>query len=118
VTSLRETEEEVGIGRDLIHVVGRIPSLLTITGYWIQPFVGILKCSIEEAPFTLDPAETAGAYWISLQTLLHPDTYQRELFAVGSVRYPIDVFQVDQHRIWGATGAMTKNLLDRLNSIR
>lgn len=118
ITALRETEEEVGISRDLVHVVGRIPSLLTITGYWIQPYVGLLKCSIEEAPLILEPEETAGAYWFSLQELFHPDTYRREMFAVGPIRYPIDVFQIQDHRIWGATGAMTKNLLDRLTSIR
>jgi hypothetical protein len=38
-----------------------------------------------------------------------------EFMRYGDVNYPIDVFQVDQYRIWGATGSMTKNLVDRYN---
>ena len=42
---------------------------------------------------------------------------RRELLRVGAVDYPIHVFQVGEHRIWGATGAMIKNLLDRLAAL-
>jgi hypothetical protein len=34
------------------------------------------------------------------------------------VKYPVHAYQVGPHRIWGATGAMLKNLLDRLAAAR
>jgi 8-oxo-dGTP pyrophosphatase MutT (NUDIX family) len=117
VTALRETEEEVGISRSLVRVLGQMPTLITVTGYLIQPVVGVLKPYLNEISLILDADEIAEAIWIPLETLLHPDTYRRETIAVGDVRYPIDVFQVNHHRIWGATGSMTKNLLDRLLSL-
>jgi hypothetical protein len=30
---------------------------------------------------------------------------------------PMDVYQVDEHRIWGATGAMLRNFISRLEKI-
>jgi 8-oxo-dGTP pyrophosphatase MutT (NUDIX family) len=115
ITALRETEEEVGISRDKVKLMGRLPPLFTGTGYLIQPFVGVLNGLLEETSLVLDTQETAEAIWAPLQSLLTPGTYQAQTFRVGNVDYPIDVYQYLQHRIWGATGSMTKNLLDRLD---
>ena len=115
LTALRETEEEVGISRDHVKLYGRLPALFTPTGYLIQPFVGVLNRPLEEVSLTLDPQETAEAIWVPLDVLLCPGVYQAQTFQVGSGNYPIDVYQYQHHRIWGATGSMTKNLLDRLS---
>ncbi|MEO5970561.1 MAG: CoA pyrophosphatase [Bdellovibrionia bacterium] len=117
ITALRETEEEVGISRDKVTLFGQLPPLFTVTGYLIQPFVGILNQSISEVSLTLDPHETAEAIWTPLVSLLDPGAYQAQTYKVGNVHYPIDVYQYQHHRIWGATGSMTKNLLDRLHKV-
>ena len=117
ITALRETEEEVGISRDNVTLFGRLPPLFTATGYLIQPFVGILNRSIREVSLILDPQETAEAIWVPLDALLSSGTYQAQTFQVGDKHYPIDVYQYQHYRIWGATGSMTKNLLDRLNQV-
>ena len=114
ITALRETEEEVGIPRTEIRVIGELPPLLTATRFVIRPIVGILIQAVEMVELRLSPAETAEAMWIPLEILFNPNTYRSELFDVGTRQYPIDVFQVDHYRIWGATGTMTKNLLDRI----
>ncbi len=115
ITALRETEEEVGISRKSVILAGRLPPLFTATGYLIQPFVGILNRSIEEIPLVLDTKETAEAIWAPLESLSSPGIYQAQMYRVGDFDFPIDVYQYQHHRIWGATGSMTKNLLDRLN---
>lgn len=116
--ALRETYEEVGLSGHEIKVVGRLPDLTTGTGYIITPFLAEMTASIEEAKLVLDPQETAEALWIPWSHLTRPGIYRRELYAVGNVTYPIHVFEVDNHRIWGATGALIKNIWDRLGSIR
>lgn len=113
-TALRETEEEVGIARGSVKIIGGLPPLVTVSDYWVQPWVGMLSEPIETVPLTLDPRETADSVWVPLEVLLHPDTYRREQLSVGEATYPIEVFQVEKYRIWGATGVMTKNLLDRI----
>ena len=117
LTALRETEEEVGISRDRVAIIGTLPSLLTVTGYLIRPVVGLLTEFVEQADLQLNPEETAEAMWIPLQVLLSPSTYRNESISAGNQTYAIDVFQVDHHRIWGATGSMTKNLLDRIRRV-
>lgn len=112
--ALRETEEEVGIAREDIRVVGTLPALYTPTGFEIDPVVGILMRPISEVALKISSAEIAEALWVEISQLLAPETYRTELIEAGPVRYQNHVFQVSQHRIWGATGAMIRNLLDRL----
>lgn len=112
--AIRETEEEVGIPGSEITVLGQLPGLWTVTGFWVTPFVGVLHRAAEEVPLKLNPTETAAAAWIQLAELRASETYRREFKKFGEVNYPIHVFQVGGFRIWGATGSMIRNLLDRL----
>ena len=112
-TALRETEEEVGIARDQINVLGKLPELSTMTGYVITPFVGFLHAPHSEISWKLSDGEIAEAFWIPLSRLRAPDAYCREPI-VGKFM-ETDVFNIDHFRIWGATAAILKNLLDRLD---
>ncbi len=116
--ALRETEEEVGIDRRLIRVVGQLPELSTVTGFVITPVIGLLEKPIEEVSMSLSADEIAEAFWAPLSVLRTEGIYRRENMQVpgSDLVYPIDVFMIDHHRIWGATGSMLKNLMDRLGS--
>ena len=116
-TALRETEEEVGIPASAVEVIGTLPPLGTITGYQVTPVVGLLKPAIEEMALRLSDDEIAHALWVPMRTLMEPGVYRAESKRVGGVDYPIHVYQVQEHRVWGATGSMIKNLLDRLQSL-
>ncbi len=115
--ALRETEEEVGIGVSRIRTIGLLPELSTVTGFQITPVVGVIEDAIERVRLTPSSHEIARAFWIPWAVLSAPETYRREMLRVGPVQYPTHVYQVDQYRIWGATGAMIKNLLDRLDAL-
>ena len=41
-TALRETEEEIGLDRRHIEIVGRLPRYHTVTGFAISPVVGVV----------------------------------------------------------------------------
>lgn len=114
LTALRETEEEVGILHDEVQVIGELPSLPTVSGFLIQPVVGMLKGPIEQVRFKLSRDEIAEAFWVPWPLLTDPTTYRLEIQPIQGQRFPIHVYQVKHYRIWGATGAITKNLLDRL----
>ena len=45
-TALRETEEEVGLTRDFIEVIGTVDQYRTGTGYEITPIVGMVHAGI------------------------------------------------------------------------
>jgi len=116
-TAVRETEEEVGVNREQVKILGSLPTLVTTTGFAIQPIVGVYKGFMEEISLKLDLSEIAETVWAPLRKLMHPDTYRCEKFSSAGIEYPIDVFQIGPYRIWGATGSITKNLLDRLETL-
>jgi len=117
-TALRETEEEVGIPRALVRIVGALPPLPTLTGFVITPIVAVTERPPAEIPLALSPHEIADAFWISFSILKAPETYRLEHFQAGPMSFPIHVYQVGAHRIWGATAAVLKNLLDRWERLR
>jgi 8-oxo-dGTP pyrophosphatase MutT (NUDIX family) len=116
-TALRETEEEIGISASEVNVLGRLPGLWTPTGFSITPIVGTLKSDIDETVLRKSEPEIAEAFWIPLSVLFEQGTYRKEFIEREGIRYATHVYQVRQYRIWGATGAMIKNLLDRLSAL-
>src|SRR5712671_2441738 len=54
--ALRETEEEVGLTRDHVTVIGRLDTYVTGTGFEITPVAGIVKVPF---PLTPDPFEVS-----------------------------------------------------------
>lgn len=116
-TALRETEEEVGISPRMIEVLGELPYLWTPSGHVITPIVGLLLEPIDEVTLVPSEAEIDLVFWVSLHRLNAPGVYSEEPRMIGAVSYKTDVFQVDEHKIWGATGAMLKNLIQRLERL-
>jgi 8-oxo-dGTP pyrophosphatase MutT (NUDIX family) len=120
-TALRETEEEVGISRRLIKIVGKLPELLTATGFLITPVVGVLQKPIEEVALICSPHEIADAFWVPWSVLDSESIYRQESITYGPASdqvFEVHVFQVGDHRIWGATAAMIRDLLDRLRQLK
>jgi 8-oxo-dGTP pyrophosphatase MutT (NUDIX family) len=117
-TALRETEEEVGIPREKIKIMGRLPEFVTVTDFTVTPIVGVLESPVADTPLRFSPDEIAEALWVPLSTLKSADCYRREWVEYGGARFPIHAYYVGRHRIWGATGSMIQNFLVRLASTR
>lgn len=116
--ALRETHEEVGILPQQVQLLGALPELVTVTGYRVTPFVGAIESlSLEDLVLSPSPSEIAETLWAPLSLLQAEGTYAREWIEYQRRRYPIHVYKVGGQRIWGATGAMTKNLLDRMGQV-
>ncbi len=113
-TALRETFEEVGILPTQVQVVGKLPSLFTLTGFSITPVVGVLSIPKRELELRVNSQEVAEVFWAGVSILLARETYREESFSRGEKAYPIDVFYLGGHRVWGATGSMIRNLVERL----
>lgn len=115
VTALRETHEEVGIAPDHVSVIGELPQIfIPPSRFHVTPVVGVLNPPISECPLQVNSDEIESAQWISLSDLNSKSVYRRELFRTGGRDYPNHIFEIDSYRIWGATGAMIRNLLDRI----
>ena len=111
-TALRETEEEVGLTRDLVDVIGRLDTYVTGTGFEITPIVGVVT-----PPYTLtiDPYEVAEAFEVPLSYVLDRRNHNRqERESAGRMRV-FYVLPYQGRNIWGATAGMLVNLAEVLN---
>ena len=115
-TALREAEEEVGLLRSHVEVIGQLPVYTTVTQYIITPVVALVQ-----PPFvlTLDASEVAEAFEVPLQHLMTPAQHQRHVFSFDGgqrqfLSMPWRAHHPDgsarEHFIWGATAAMLRNL--------
>ncbi len=106
-TALRETEEEVGISRKFVQVIGEVDPYRTGTGFEITPVVGIVTPG-----FTIhaDPREVADVFEVPLSHFL--DTHNHRIDSrvwQGRERHYYAMPYGDRY-IWGATAGMLKNL--------
>lgn len=110
-TALRETEEEVGLPRRHIEVLGQLPVYTTVTAFQVTPVVGLVEPGFTLAP---DPAEVAEAFEVPLAFLMNPahHRHHRVEFAGAERRFLSMPWQGPEREyfIWGATAAMLRNL--------
>jgi 8-oxo-dGTP pyrophosphatase MutT (NUDIX family) len=107
--ALRETEEEIGLPRERVTLLGRLPDYETVTGYRVTPVVAWV-----EPPFAIkpDPLEVADVFEVPLSFLLDPANQQRHFRMLGEVRRDYFAIPFQDRYIWGATAAMLM-ILDR-----
>lgn len=106
-TALRETEEEIGLSRERIRVLGRLPVYEIPSGFRITPIVGWVEPPFE---LTLDAFEVASAFEAPLAHFIDPDRYQRREYRFrGRHRHYMAVPHEGRY-IWGATAGMLYSL--------
>jgi 8-oxo-dGTP pyrophosphatase MutT (NUDIX family) len=111
VTALRESEEEIGLARELVEVLGRLPEYFTRTGFRVTPVVGLIQPPLALAP---DPGEVESVFEVPLAFLRDVRNHQRHTreFQGRSVGYY--AMPYGDRYIWGATAGMLVNLCQAL----
>ena len=106
-TALRETEEEVGLDRRHIELIGTLPDYLTGTGFRVTPVVGLVTPPFE---LTLDAFEVAEAFEVPLSHFLDPANHeQHSIVHEGRVRQ-FHAMPYQGYFIWGATAGIIMSL--------
>jgi 8-oxo-dGTP pyrophosphatase MutT (NUDIX family) len=112
-TALREAEEEIGLPRGDVHVLGELPSTSTFaTNYLIQPFVGQIAASRRWRP---SPGEVDAVLELPATALREARTRTR--LQRRGFTFETDAYIVGEHVIWGATARILEHLLERLESL-
>ncbi|MBV8432253.1 MAG: CoA pyrophosphatase [Solirubrobacterales bacterium] len=112
-TALREAEEEIGLRRDAVQIVGALQPTPTIaTGYAIYPFVGVIEPGMT---WTLSAREVAQVLELPLYQLR--DGYRRRRLIRRGIPILTDTYTVGEHLIWGATARILGDLLDRVEPL-
>jgi 8-oxo-dGTP pyrophosphatase MutT (NUDIX family) len=109
--ALREAQEEVGLPRDCVTVVGRLDTYLVRTGFRVVPVVGLLQ-----PPFELQPEEGEVEEIFEVPLAFFLDPANRELHSRmfrGTERF-FYAYPFGDYYIWGATAGMLSNLSEVL----
>jgi 8-oxo-dGTP pyrophosphatase MutT (NUDIX family) len=113
VTALREAEEEIGLPRDDVELIGALPPTGTfVTGYRIHPFVGAIKSGHE---WEMQPNEVEVVLELSLPALVRGFEMKRLLRKGVPIKTP--TYCVDGNLVWGATARIVQHLLERLEPV-
>jgi len=72
--ALRETEEEVGLPREYVEVIGRLDTYITSTGFEVTPVVGLVRVPYPSKP---DPFEVAEVFEVPLDFIVDPTNHER-----------------------------------------
>ncbi|HYN45372.1 MAG TPA: CoA pyrophosphatase [Allosphingosinicella sp.] len=109
--ALREAEEEIGLPRRHVEIIGVADRYRTVTGFEVTPVLAIVPPDLELTPH---PGEVAAIFEAPLRHLFDP-AHQHVRHAVwrGRERTYYEI-EYDGRRIWGATAAMIVNLSRRL----
>jgi 8-oxo-dGTP pyrophosphatase MutT (NUDIX family) len=114
-TALREVEEEIGIDRNSIEILGTLNSIyVPPSDFTVTPFVGWLS---EEPAFVLQADEVAELIRVPVNHFL--DRSNRRNSSVTSDRKAREVpwFSVQQNQVWGATAIIIDDFIQRLEAV-
>ncbi|MCU0270002.1 MAG: CoA pyrophosphatase, partial [Acidimicrobiales bacterium] len=108
-TALREAFEETGLAPGDVEIIGELDHLATVMSRsFIVPFVGVLPGRPDLTP---NPAEVEAILHVPLDELLSEEVFREERWGLPPLTRPLYFFEIVGDTIWGATGAMLRNLL-------
>lgn len=110
-TALREAHEEVGLEAPNVEVIGVLqPFVTAVSDRWLTPVVGL-----QRNPWSVrgDSVEVAEWFWVDLAALMEAPHAIRRLDRDG-VEREVHFYTVGERVIWGVTGAILHELMQRL----
>lgn len=109
-TALREAEEEIGLMRSQVVLLGALPATSTFaTNYIIHPFVGEIPAGVAWQP---SAKEVDAVLELPLDAVRAGRT--KTHIERRGITFETDAYVVAEHVIWGATARIIEYLLQRL----
>jgi 8-oxo-dGTP pyrophosphatase MutT (NUDIX family) len=110
-TALRETEEEIGLPRNAVNVLGILNDFQTPSGYRITPVVAFL---LGVPSFSINTAEVSQIFDVPLSFFLDAHNERVEQHKRSGKMTNVYFYRYGQYEIWGATAAMLRSFLHGL----
>ncbi|MDT8412590.1 MAG: CoA pyrophosphatase [Vicingaceae bacterium] len=108
-TALREANEEIGIVREHVEVIGKLTDVfIPVSNFLVAPVIGFIDYT---PTFTLQISEVYDVVEVEVQTLIHPNTFQQQTVKLSDgVQLKVPCFVVNKQIVWGATALMINEL--------
>jgi 8-oxo-dGTP pyrophosphatase MutT (NUDIX family) len=112
--ALREAEEEVGLPRGNVEMIGRLDTYVTRTGFEVTPCVGFVTPPLLYRP---DPFEVAEVFEVPLGFFRARESRKLESRVYQGRQRFFYAYPWREHYIWGATAGMLNNLIEVLGAL-
>ncbi|MBI4930110.1 MAG: CoA pyrophosphatase [Bacteroidetes bacterium] len=116
-TALRETEEEIGVNRRSVSLLGALtPLYIPVSNYLVHPFVGI--CHIKPV-FKIQPLEVEDLLECDAEEFLSPKNKSAILkhIKVKNKKMKVPCYHINGKIIWGATAMIIAELEEIIKRI-
>ncbi|MEM6413093.1 MAG: CoA pyrophosphatase [Pseudomonadota bacterium] len=110
-TALREAEEEVGIPRDQVDVIGALGIHQGGLGFSVTPIVGLISPDIS---LTLCEREVAEAFEVPLAFVAELSNHIVETHEHKGTKYNLFATPYEKYHIWGLTAGILRSLAETL----
>ncbi len=107
MTALREAEEEIGLHRSDVRVVGKLGEMQTVTNFLVTPVVGIFTWPYT---FKMQTIEVNRVFTIPISWLVDRDNFHVYI-RKESNRQVIAYYPFDGELLWGVTARITLEFL-------
>jgi len=114
-TALRETEEEIGINRQAIEILGFLsPLFIPVSNMNVSPVIGY---AAEKPVFHTQPDEVAGLIETPVEEFLRPGNVQDKIKIIKLTRAIVPFYNINGHHIWGATAMIISEFTELLQRL-
>ncbi|MEX2593246.1 MAG: CoA pyrophosphatase [Anditalea sp.] len=110
VTAIRETEEEIGIDRNKVQLIGNLSNLyIPPSNFLVSPFLGFVR---ERPEFILDPREVDRIIHCDFVNLVNKKIRKKKSIEINN-KYSVvaPYFDIEDEVVWGATAMMLSELM-------
>ncbi len=110
-TALRETEEETGVSKNAISLIGRLSSLyIPPSNFMVYPFIGY---AIKKPDFAHDPKEVSSLIEVPIELLKSKSIWKRGKIQLANGDFlTCPYFTISDHIVWGATAMILSEFID------
>ena len=112
-TALRESNEEIGLKRPQVDIIGTLPAYNTVTGFKITSVIGLVQ---QDFMPTIDANEVESCFTVPWDFLMQPNNrYSQRYFRRGKY-HKVNIIPYQDRFIWGATAAIIDELCQHMQS--
>ena len=115
--ALRETEEEIGIPKEAIKILGKLtPMYIPVSNFHVHPFVGVLG---DTPSFIPQQSEVKEIVEVPISLLLDANNRRIKDLTIRTVTLKaVPYFDVYKKVVWGATAMMLSEFVELINNTK
>lgn len=111
-TALRETYEEIAIPPQAVEVIGRLPSIDSVTGFRVTPILGIIS---PDVPLRASADEVAAIFEMPLEEALTTARYHPLDIHRRKIPHRVWLSWYESYFVWGMTASIIHALALQVN---